>query len=169
MVKQGNKIIVLVGHNYGSLHRLAYSLENKHSEVKKLIATSLVDIEGYIGIETSDAQIQSAKSLLKQDKTRLGEYQISYCKKYITPPRAFLSYATWSKSRILGALSKLTLPVEIILGRTDKRAGPRWEDSLRQLDVQLTLIDGANHFFDAEHELDLLDYVLNSLKESIKT
>ena len=164
LVKRGHNNIVLVGHSYGSLHGLLYALEYKHAAVKKLIAASLVDVDHIIGDEVSKSQIKMAEELLAKNDQGLREYQVSYCKKYVAPPKAFLSYATWSQQRILKAISETKIPVEVILGSDDKRMGEGWPELLRKNGVKLQVIQGANHFFHNEQEFDLLDSVLSALR-----
>ena len=163
LVKRGNKSVVLVGHSFGSLHYLSYDLTYKHPAVKKLIATSLIDIENSIGEEIAATQIVSAEKLVVKNDIQLGEYQMSYCKKYVAPPKAFLSYAKWTKANILDGLSQIKKPVEIIIGSADQRMSSDWISNLSKTNIKLTLIEGANHFFDDEHEFDLLDKVIESL------
>jgi pimeloyl-ACP methyl ester carboxylesterase len=164
LVKRGHKNIVLVGHSYGSVHGLYYAMKYKHPAIKKLIAASLVDVEHIIGESLSRSQIKAAKALVAKNDNGLQEYQVSYCKKYVTPPKEFLSYASWSRQRILTAISHTLIPVEVILGSEDKRMGKGWPQLLRQSGVTLQLIDGANHFFHNEQEFDLLDSVLHALQ-----
>lgn len=158
------KGIVLVGHSYGSLHVLLYTLRHPSSEIKKVIAASLVDVEHVIGREKNRSQINLAKSLIETHDNKLHSFQVSYCKKYVAPASAFLSYATWSQENILHAIGKLKTPLEIILGEKDRRMDKQWPSKLRKIGVNLQLIKGANHFFHNEQEFDLLDGVRNSLK-----
>jgi pimeloyl-ACP methyl ester carboxylesterase len=164
LVSHGHNSIVLVGHSYGSLHGLYYSLKYKHPAVKKLVATSLVDVEHIIGEDLSKSQIIAAKELVAKNDNSLREYSVSYCKKYVAPAKAFLSYASWSRQRILDVIAQVTIPVEVILGSEDKRMAEGWPQMLQQNGVQLQVIKGANHFFHNEHEFDLLDSVLRALK-----
>jgi len=164
LTRRGNKKIVLVGHSFGSLHGLLYMAEYKNPDVKKLIATSLVDMDSEIGEAVSRAQITKAQELLARNDNSLATYQVSYCKKYVAPPKAFLSYASWSRQRILDVISKAPVPIEVILGGSDTRMGDGWPEMLRKNGVKLQMIGGANHFFSNEQEFDLLDSVLASLR-----
>ncbi len=164
LVRHGHNKIVLLGHSFGSLHGLAYTLEYKNPAVKKLIATSLLDMESEIGTATAQAQTKTAQARVANNDHTLAEYQISYCKKYVAPPKPFLSYAAWSKQRILRALAQTRVPVEVILGGNDTRMGDGWPALLRKHGVALHVIAGANHFFSNEQEFDLLDSVLKSVR-----
>jgi pimeloyl-ACP methyl ester carboxylesterase len=164
LVKHGHHYIVLVGHSYGSLHGLLYTLKYKNSAVKKLIATSLVDVEHVVGEQLSQSQIKMARDMVARNDNSLKAFQLSYCKKYVAPPKAFLSYAIWSKQRILDAISKTKVPVAVILGSADTRMGNGWPNMLKNSGVKVQIIKGANHFFHNEQEFDLLDNVLADLK-----
>ena len=164
LVNHGHKKIVLVGHSFGSLQGLLYTLEYKNPAIKKLVAASLLDMESEIGEAAAQAQIKKAQALVAKNDSALGEYQVSYCKKYVAPPKAFLSYASWTKQRVLRAISQTHVPVQVILGGSDSRMGNGWPAVLRKNGVALQVIAGANHFFSNEHEFDLLDSVLASVR-----
>ncbi len=164
LTRRGHKHVVLVGHSFGSLQELSYTLEYKSSAVKKLIAISLLDMDSEIGEPTAQAQIKQAQALVAKRDNGLREYQVSYCKKYVAPPTAFLSYATWSKKRILHAISRTPVPVEVILGGNDSRMAAGWPELLQKNGVHVLTVPGANHFFSNEQEFDLLDSVLASLR-----
>jgi len=160
----GYKKIVIFGHSYGSLHGLLYIDKYPHRGISKLIAASLVDVEHVVGKEKSASQIALAKRQIREHDSSLHEYQVSYCKKYIAPASAFLSYASWSQTRILKAIKETKTPIEIILGAKDKRMGDNWPNTLRKNGLKLQVIGNANHFFNNEQEIDLLESVLNALK-----
>lgn len=164
LIKHGHSSIVIMGHSYGSLHGLIYALKYHNPAVKKLIAASLVDADHEIGFEKSKAQIRAAKVMLTEHDNNLKDYHVSYCKKYVAPPEAFLSYAIWSREKILAVLAKVQTPVEVILGSADKRMGPGWPQLLKDNGVKVTIIEGANHFFHNEQEFDLLDVTLKILR-----
>ena len=123
-----------------------------------------MDVDHAVARETAESQIKAAQELVAKNDNGLKEYSISYCKKYVAPPKAFLSYATWSRQRILTTISQLTIPIEVILGSEDKRMGQGWPELLRKNGVTLHVIAGANHFFHNEQEFDLLDSVLSALR-----
>lgn len=164
LVRRGHTKVAFVGHSFGSLHGLFYVSEYKNPAVKKLIATSLVDMDSEIGEAVSRTQIKKAQEQVARNDHSLATYHVSYCKKYVAPPKAFLSYGSWSRQRILKAISKAPVPIEVILGDNDSRMGDGWPDLLRKNGVKLHMITGANHFFNNEQEFDLLDSVLTSLQ-----
>lgn len=164
---QGHRRAVLLGHSFGSLQVLAYLLDKPDPRVVKAIATSLVDLEH--GVGDDDGQFQAgvarAHSLVAAHRKGLASFEISYCRAYVAPPAAFLSYATWSKSHILERLDELTVPMEVIMGSADARMDRRWPQLLAERGVVVTTIDGANHFFDGIYELELADNILRSLEQ----
>jgi len=166
LAKKGHNKIMLVGHSYGSLQSLAYASQQPNPAVKKIIATSLVDVEHVIGKENVYHQIHLAREQIKKDKNSLNKYQLSYCKKFVSPAYVFLSYAKWTKTYLLKSLNEIKLPVEIILGSNDNRMGENWPKLVATNGASVTIIQGANHFFDAEHEFDLLENVQQSIENS---
>ena len=160
---KGYSNIVLVGHSYGSLQILIYAAQQPSKSVKRIVTTSLVDVEHVVGGEQIQRQIEMAQQRVKENPQRLDEYKISYCKKYIAPPHAYLSYAEWTKSRILDNLAEIRVPVEVILGGNDTRMGIDWPELVERSGAELTIIPDANHFFDAEYEFDLYERVQESV------
>ncbi len=167
LIAKGYEQIILVGHSYGSLQSLVYASGNPDPAVKKVIATSLVDVEHVLGKEHVLNQIKSARDDMKNNKLSLNEFQISYCKKFIAPPDVFLSYAEWTRERILKSLPKIQIPVDVILGDMDKRMGSSWPKLVEETGATITMVKGANHFFNDAHEFDLLDSVQSSIEQAI--
>jgi len=165
LAAKGYSKIILVGHSYGSLQALAYVSGKPNKAIKKVIATSLVDIEHAVGEQNIHTEINWAKSAVSKGNDAPHEFQISYCKKYVAPPKAFLSYASWLKPHILSALAKAPVPIEIIIGSKDQRMDTHWPEMLKANRAKISLIQGANHFFDADHEFDLTDRVLALLHQ----
>ena len=163
LIKQNHQNIVLLGHSYGSLQILVYYQKEKNPAIKKIVATSLVDVEHVLGTANAQAQYEAALKRLSEGDQSLGEYKISYCKQYLSPHSAFISYAVWSKQKIIDTLKHIPVPVEVILGSKDDRMGKDWPDLVKNTGAKVTLIEGANHFFDASFEFDLLDLVNESL------
>jgi pimeloyl-ACP methyl ester carboxylesterase len=163
---KGYQNVLLIGHSYGSLQLLLYQAKEHNSIVKKIIATSLIDIDYVIGRNEYQSQINSAKTLLKQNKNSLGHYKIGQCNKYMTSPSAFLSYAMWDKKEIIGLLNKVQTPVYIIMGGKDMRMAKNWPETLKQAKAKVVTIKGANHFFDAEFEFDLFETVLGLIQQN---
>lgn len=167
---RGYTRIYLVGHSFGSLQGLVY-LNSQHYDkvVKKLITTSLIDLEHSMGQGEKIKQEQSlalAKEKYRNNDNSLTDFSLSYCKKYTSPVNAYLSYAEWDKNRIVENLKKATVPASAILGSEDKRISQSWPSLLAAEGVDVRIIKGANHFFDAEHEFELLEAVIDQIKGS---
>ena len=160
---RGHKRVALIGHSFGSLHVLAYLLDQPDPMVVKSIAISLVDLEHGTGASRAAAEVERALEMRARGDETLSAFEISYCRRYVAPATAFLSYATWSKQRILGSLKELPLPLEVLMGGSDQRMDPDWPRMLAEHGVRVATIDGANHFFDGIHEFDLAEKILESL------
>ena len=165
LAKKGHRQLILIGHSYGSLQLLVYMTKyHKHNiDIKKVIGTSLVDIDHTVGEKLNHFQVEKAKAMIAQKDNSLGTFQVSYCKKYTAPSDAFLSYADWGGKKIMGLLRKIHTPLYIILGSKDERMSRNWPDILRKAHSKVIIIKGANHFFDAQFEFDLADTVLSTI------
>lgn len=163
--KKGYQNVLLVGHSYGSLQLLSYQAKHRNDNIKNIIATSLVDIEYVIGQKVNQSQISNAKKLVEQNNNSLGNYKISHCNKYVASPTAFLSYAKWDKKEIINLLNKVRTPVNIVMGSKDKRMAKNWPNILKQAKARVVMIKGANHFFDAEFEFDLVESVIGLIQQ----
>jgi len=164
--KKGHSSIYLVGHSFGSLQILVYTNKKKPKSVKKLITASLIDVEKSSDKKLIKSYLIKAREYAKNNDTRLHEYPISYCKKYISPAKDYISYARWDKQTIiseLNKLNKLNIPISVILGSKDIRVDKTWISLLKKANLNLIIIQGANHFFDTAHEFDMNDKVLNEL------
>jgi len=168
LAKKGHKQVILVGHSYGSLQLLIYMAQNQNHgvDIKKVIGTSLVDIDYTVGEKLNRAQVDNANAMAVQKNNSLGNFQVSYCKKFIAPPDVFLSYADWGAQKIRSLLSKIHTPVYIILGSKDERMDQKWPDVLKKANAKVSLVEGANHFFDAQFEFDLAEIVLSTIKDN---
>jgi len=162
LLSQGHKNIILLGHSFGSLHMLVY-LKNGNQSIRYAIASSLIDLEHAIGTQKVYSQLKQARQAIKANNNALQEYKISYCKKFVSTPGSFASYAEWDKARILKLLSSVTTPVHIVMGSSDNRMDKSWPATLKKQGSELSIINGANHFFSNEFEFELHDKVLEIL------
>lgn len=162
--KKGHRKIVVIGHSFGSLELLGYLLNHSSSSVTQFIATSLLDISREQPTKKLQANLLDARNRVKNADKSLGEYALSYCKKYVSPASAYLSYAEWSRKRILNSVKKADIPITVILGSKDKRLDPDWQKELKIFGAKVIMINGANHFFAADHEFDLLETVQKLLR-----
>lgn len=169
LTQQGYSDIVLIGHSFGSLHLLAYLQKHPKQRIRRFIATSLLDVSRDTLPEVRGDFLRQAEQRATAGDTSLGEYSLSHCTKYLAPAQAYLSYAAWSRQRILAALRNTTVPVSVILGSADRRLDADWPPALRAAKAEVIMIKGANHFFAADQEFDLLDTVHGLLENTLKT
>jgi pimeloyl-ACP methyl ester carboxylesterase len=165
---KGYHRIVLMGHSFGSLQLLAYLQQHPDHGVRRLIATSLLDVSRDTPAALRDQFLRQARQQVAAGNTALGQYQLSYCNKYPTPAAAYLSYAAWSRQRILDAVKGARVPITAIFGSEDKRLDAQWPNDLRAAGATVIMIPGANHFFMADHEFDLFDMVHGLLQKSAR-
>ena len=160
--------VVIVGHSFGSLQSLLYAANKPSPALHQVIALSLVDAERQTDAGTVAAMLSDAKKRAARGETQLVDYPLGYCKNYVSTPQSFLSYAHWSREDILRLSRKSKVPLEVVMGGSDERMGEDWPVKLRSVGNHVQVIPGANHFFDAEHEFDVLELTLSLLKSSNK-
>jgi pimeloyl-ACP methyl ester carboxylesterase len=165
---KGYPRIVLMGHSFGSLQLLAYLQQHPNHGVRQLIATSLLDVSRDTPEALRGQFLRQARQQVAAGNTALGQYQLTYCKKYLTPAAAYLSYARWSRQRILDAVKGASVPITAIFGSEDKRLDADWPSALRAAGATVIMIPGANHFFMADHEFALFDIVHGLLQNAAR-
>ncbi len=154
--QQGYPSVILVGHSWGSQHSLGYADAYPKAPIVALVSVSLVRTEQTTQVSTQ--QITAAKARLARHDMSLQSYALGFCKDYMARPDTYLSYARWSDTRVLDVLDRLKkrqLPVYVVLGSQDNRSDTAWVKALHTRTRQVSMIDGANHFFSALHEFDL--------------
>ena len=156
--------IVFIGHSYSSLQGLAYAAGKPHASLRQIIALSLVDTEQHPAKVSVAALLADAKARVARGDTNLVDFAMGHCKKFPATPKSYLSYANWDRKRVLDLSRRNQVPLNVVMGGADNRMGKGWAQALTAAGVQVDKIEGANHFFDAEYEFDLLDLVLNLLK-----
>jgi len=166
LMQRGHKRIVLIGHSFGSVQILSMLSKKQSPAVAKAILISLSDVEVKQDAEARAKLVRTLRERPSQDKS-LQEAEIGHCKKYVAPAPALLSYLTITRQSILDALAKPSVPIEVILGSADERMGPDWSAKLAARGVAVRTIDGANHFFDKQHEFDLQDALLQAVQEPL--
>ena len=170
--KHGYPSILIVGHSWGSQHGLGYADAYPKSPIAGVISVSLVRTEQTASLVAQ--QIAKAKARLAQHDKSLQAYALGFCRDYMAKPETYLSYARWSDTHVLEVLARLKqrqVPVHVVLGSQDKRSDKQWEKALRANTRQVTVIDGANHFFSSLHEFELnehLEKILVQLNLSAK-
>lgn len=166
LVEHGHESIVLLGHSTGSLQLVSYAAGAPAKQVKKVVATSLVNVRRYTTTAVAEREIAEARKLQALDKPPLREYHLAFCENYTSTPQSYLSYISWTSQRVLDTLRTVKIPVEVIMGGADRRFSTEWIQALRSNGTKVMVIDGASHFFDATHEFDLLDKVQQCLESA---
>lgn len=156
--------IVFIGHSYGSLQGLVYAAGKPHAALRQIIALSLVDTE-QSPPGASKSLLADARARVAKGNTNLADFAIGHCKKFTATPGSYLSYANWDRKRVLDLARRSAVPVNVVMGGNDDRMGKGWAQALAAAGVKVDEINGANHFFDMEHEFDLLDLALSILKK----
>ena len=158
--------IVIVGHSFGSVQSLIYATGKPAPMLRQVIALSLVDVEGQFAPRSIGDMRNDAKKRIHFGDTQLAAYQLGYCKQFVSTPQSFLSYARWDRSGIIQLTRQSKVPFDIIMGGKDERMGKDWPEKLSAAGNRVQIIVGGNHFFDAEHEFEVLDLTLSLLKSS---
>ena len=91
-------------------------------------------------------------------------HSLSFCRKYTSTPKDLLSYVRWDQARVLAALKQSPVSVKLIMGDADDMLGHDWIRALQDLQAPMVIVKGANHFMDGEHEFELLEHSLDTLK-----
>jgi pimeloyl-ACP methyl ester carboxylesterase len=158
----GHRDIVLLGHSFGSLQALAYLSSKPDATVKAYIGTSL--IEAQIGTVSRPALIAQLESHALAKQHELVTHSLSFCRKYTSTPKDLLSYVRWDQARVLAALKQSPVGVTLIMGDADNMLGQGWIKALQHVQAPMVIVKGANHFMDGEHEFELLEHSLDTLR-----
>jgi pimeloyl-ACP methyl ester carboxylesterase len=156
--KQGHRDVILVGHSWGSQHGLGYVEAHPEAPVSAVIAISLVRVEQGTAVRAKQISVAQARAA-RHDKS-LKPYALSFCKVFMAAPESYLSYARWDDARVFDSLTRLQqrkVPVYAIVGNKDNRVDDEWIRELGRHVAQLSVIEGANHFFSSVHEFDLIE------------
>lgn len=156
--------IVFIGHSYGSLQGLIYASRTPNPALRHIIAISLVDTERHATNVPVAALLAKVKARAAKNDTHLVDFAIGHCKKFNATPASYISYANWDRQRVLNLSRDSRVPLHVIIGGEDTRMGKGWAQALTAAGVHVDQVNGANHFFDAEYEFDLLDLVLGLLR-----
>lgn len=170
--QQGYPSVIIVGHSWGSQHGLGYADAYPKTPIAALVSVSLVRTEQTAQVIAR--QTVAAKARMAQQDAALKPYALSFCKEYMARPESYLSYARWSDAHVLDVLARLKqrrVPVYVVLGSQDNRSDSAWVKKLSTSSNQVSVIDGANHFFSSLHEFELnerLEAILAQLNASTK-
>lgn len=166
---KGHQRIVLVGHSSGSQELLAAMSEKPKKSVVGLYLTSLFYLNGpELGV--SAKELKQAESLL--GKNTVKKYSFLFCQNnYFATPDSFLSYHKLTRKQILQDLMTIKnngVKIHVTMGSADKRykkVGENWLTDIEKTGVNMSIIDGANHFFSDEHEFDLQEQIVETFDE----
>lgn len=159
--QKSNRPIILIGHSAGASQLVVYQNKYKdiHEPPQKIIFISLA----YFGNRPSSfalsEDVENARQAIISAQNGPATYGLSYCKKYVSIPEAFLSYMDWSEERITAGLKGITSPISLLFGGNDKRIPQQWPVKLKALGLKVEIIEGADHFFHGEQEFELLDFI----------
>lgn len=167
--KQGHDKIVLVGHSSGSQELLAAAAAHPRKSLHGLYLTSLFYLNGpELGV--SQTELDTAKNLIGTNHVQ--KYSFLFCSNnYLATAESFLSYNKLTRNKILNNLKSVQekgIKTIVAMGSADKRyrkVGENWLDELKATGVEMTVIEGANHFFSDEHEFDLQEKIIESFSE----
>lgn len=171
---RGFEDIVLVGHSSGSARLVHFLDRYPDASVRGAVLISLlgfrfedfnVDTARRVSGTDGANAVPSASGALAAEDEAIAEYRLSYCERYPAPASKFLSYYEWNCARIARTLAELETTIHVILGGEDPRVGRDWPERLGAAGADVTLIDGASHFFDGMHEFDLLEVVEAQLSD----
>lgn len=161
-----DKDIILIGHSTGSIHLVNYLSSHPSKKIKKLILIAIPDLTVNFQKEEFHQLKVKAEQLVLNNDNSLHDFKMMYCNKYPTTAENFLSYLQFSKENIITNLDIISVNKTLIIGTNDKRVDHSWSKKLHRHGVDVIRIDGANHFFDNEHEFDLLDIVENIISKN---
>jgi esterase/lipase len=161
--KKTDKDIILIGHSTGSIHLASYLSSHPENQITQVIFIAMPDFNMSNKLEQINKLQKKAQQLILNNNQSLHDFTLSYCDKYPTTATNFLSYLQLSKENISLYINKIVIPKTLIIGSNDNRVDQTWSKTLTQHGVNVIRVDGANHFFDNEHEFDLLDIIENIL------
>jgi pimeloyl-ACP methyl ester carboxylesterase len=155
---RGHHSIVLVGHSFGSLELLAYLSGQPDRAVKGYVGASLIEVQ--IGPTPRSELIARLENRANDGRPALVTQNLSFCKRYTSTPQGLLSYVRWDQGRTLAALRDVRVETEVIVGAEDNLLARNWIRALNSIRTPVSIVAGANHFLDGEHEFDLLERTL---------
>ena len=165
LYKKTGKPVTLIAHSAGGPAILKYMVDSDVKYVNHSILISLSFYNAGIYANENNEYAEKALKAINSGTNPLDTYALNYCKTYPTDARAFLSYYNWNRAKTSAVIAKFNDRVSIILGTGDKRMEDEWKKQLQEQHMNVTLIEGANHFFDQAHEFELTDAIEELLNE----
>lgn len=160
LADRGHRVVVPVGHSSASMILAGYGQRGPAPVVTRMVLVSATPFGANHVDHQREFHAEQARAALAAGKTPIGSYALGFCETFISPPKTFLSYYDWGRERMLAAIGDSPVPVHVVIGSADQRIDPPWVEGLRRVASSVTVIDGANHFFDTTHEFDLHDRIL---------
>lgn len=157
--------IVVIGHSTGGIQVLAQTVTRPHPRTRAIILISPTYFgAGPVNVEGPEDQ-RRAEEDLTQGRRDPQTYALTFCQRYLTLPAAYLSYLYWDAARSLEAIQGLSgVRVVLIVGLGDDRLDSSWVAHLEATGTRVLGVEGADHFFESGHELELGDAVEESLR-----
>lgn len=157
--------IVVIGHSTGGIQVLAQTVTRPHPRTRAIILISPTYFgAGPVSLEGPEDQ-RRAEEDLAQGRQDPQTYALTFCQRYLTLPAAYLSYLHWDAARSLEAIQGLTgVRVVLIVGLSDDRLDSSWLARLETTGIRVLRVEGADHFFDSAHQMELSDAVGESLR-----
>ncbi len=153
--------IALVGHSSSANVVLSYAGERPDRRVHQAILVSIVPVR------VNPDELRRELHAPAFDK--LAAYTMSYCQhNYLSTRNDYLSYAVWDENKIIRALSRSKIPVNVLIGGDDKVFPVGWGMRLQHDFPATEVVQGAGHFFDGTAEFELGDRVLEMLTSQRK-
>jgi pimeloyl-ACP methyl ester carboxylesterase len=156
---------LLIGHSSASVQLLAYLTRYPAAGVRAAALISLVPFGPGPTAQETPREEAMARQAVAAGRTGLGDYALSYCRRYVTDARRYLSYYRWTREVTADAIEQAKVPVFVIVGGNDRRIDATWLAKLERTSARLIFIEGANHFFDQQYEFELLDSVVGVLSD----
>jgi len=156
LTEKTGKKPTLIGHSSGSITLLNYLDIYGTDGIEKLILISISPFTNEI-TPVDEKNLKWARDDLNSGYDSLYTYKLSYCDTYPSTSSAWLSYKQWDQEKLGELTVKYSDLTDVIIGTNDNRLSMEWRDLLQSKGVNISFIEGANHFFDQAHEFDLSD------------
>jgi dienelactone hydrolase len=156
--------LIAMGHSSGAIRVLAQASAGRHPALAGLVLISPAPFGPGPSAAEQPLHADRARRALQHSPALPVPLGLAFCRHYLAPPRAYLSYLQWDRDRSLQALQALAgLPRHAIFGGADARYDRVWAKRLVSTGVQVHTLPGADHFFDGNHEFELADAVAAAL------
>jgi len=143
---------------------ISFLQSNTDPAIKHLITVSPGTAWNPNKLEQTIADIQQANKDIETSENTIEKYSLGFCEhNYKTTANNFLSYANWTETVLLKSFEDIKIKTQVIIGNNDPYIPNNWAKKLRKKNINVTVIDGANHFFNGDAEFLLQDNIINIL------